>query len=754
MVDHLRPHLKIPKHKSIEDRVFSGGGGGGTYERTDYDRHSNKIFKEAQQLKEIFERSVESKEIQKRYFRVRIPEENNMLSSDGKKVSQDILGNLVGAFEKNVGYFSTNKDSFSSLIEQLKTYRESKNHRGKSKFSIIEDIGDIPANEKISKELSDLIKNNQYSGEALVTLFPDLSRQEQQIIKKAIHEYLQDQEGEVLNEVDSASGKILRVKAKNEKVLTQIAEAFLSVQAVDPVQEVLDESTTQGEKIEDSVVISPNNGDAVVCIFDSGVIRDSKFLSDSIIGYEEPLGPAYNLGHGTMVASRIIYGNSLRDDVSKAKLIPDVKVLSVCIITKDDLGNKILPKTDQIIKVIRNTVERWHQKIKVYNLSMNFVYQSSQRMMTIDENKVSPVAAEIDKLCKNFEVLFMLTTGNYPFDIKFPPSESYPSYFLREDTRICCPGEAMLALTVGSITDRENNGSMARRHLPSPFTRKGPGFNQYRKPDLVAPGGNYTLNWKSFDDLSVVGISGDGKHLAYSNGTSFAAPLISRLAAKIFSHIPNATPELVKALLIHSAKMTNSDILDNEMAENLMGNGLPDADYLFFSTQWDQNYFFQGKIGYRKIIKLPFFVPSCLINRKVKGKLRIRFTLAFYPETNRSLKKGYCKSHLKVHLNKKNKNGNYKLSPTGDGTEVIKDRYSSIIRYDKTFSREIAPGEWELIIEQESKWNLSETDTPFSIILTVSDPIKGEKIDIYNSIQAEAPNIYENLLEVKETIKV
>ncbi|MBS0351152.1 MAG: S8 family peptidase [Proteobacteria bacterium] len=662
----------------------------------------------------------------------------------------------MGASEKNIGYFSTNRESFSSFIEQLKTYRESEEHRGKSKFSGIEDISNIPASEKISKELFELIKNNQYSGEALITLFPDLSKQEQQTIKMAIDEYLRDREGEIISEVDSASGKMLRIKAKNEGVLTQIAESFLSVQAVDSVQEVLVESTAQGMQIEDSVIISPNNADAAVCIFDSGVIADSKFLSNSMIGYEEPLGPAYNVEHGTMVASRIIYGNSLRDDISKATLVPDVKVLSVCIITRDNLGNRIPPATDHILKVIRKPVEKWHKKIKVYNLSMNFVIQNTQQMVTIDENKVSPVAAEIDKLCKTYEILFVLTTGNYPLNLNFLPSEEYPKYFLREDTRICCPSEAMLALTVGSIADRENNGSMARRDFPSPFTRKGPGFNQYRKPDVVvAPGGNYTENWKNFDDLSVVGISGDGKHLAYSNGTSFAAPLVSRLAAKIFSHIPNATPDMVRALLIHSAKVKNSDMFDSEMAENLMGNGFPDTSCLFNSTQWDQNYFFQGKIGYRKIIRLPFFVPSCLIDRKVRKKLRIRFTLAFSPETNRALKNGYCKSHLRTCLYKKNKKDNELRDASADkkSTEVIKDRYSTIIRYDKTFSVGMAAGEWELLIEQESRWTITEAEVPFAIVLTVSDPVKDEKIDIYNAIRIESPIKYSNLVDVRTSIR-
>jgi subtilisin family serine protease len=607
MSDESRPHLKLSEHKPLEDRTFSGGGGG-TYQRTGFKKHANKIFREAQILNQFFEKSIDHDTIKKRYFRIELPEETNILaSSEGKKISDTILGNLVGAPAKNIGHFSTLETSFSALLEQIKIYNDSETHVGKSKFAPIETISSIPEKEKISIELENLIKDKKYNGEVLVTLFCDLSREEQEGIKKSINLYLLHKEGEIIGEVDTSQGKLLRVKAKPESI-TDFAKQFISIQSIDPVEEVIIESARKGAKIEDQVTVMPNESRASVCIFDSGVTKNSRFLDSSIIGYEEPIGPPFNNDHGTFVASRIIYGNSLRDAISKGQLNPDTKVLSVCMISHDEIGNRRPARGDEFLKIIRDTVERWHQKIKVYNISMNLTNPNVQEGAIVTDDSVGGIAAEIDSLSRKYNVLFILTTGNYPADRRAPiPTEPYPDYFHKDDNRMLRPGEAMLALTVGSVADKENEGSMAKSSAPSPFTRKGPGFNTYRKPDLVAQGGNFANNWREFNELSVAGIGCGGDHISYGNGTSFAAPLISRLAAKAFEYIENATPELVRALLIYSANLTKSELFDSEMTQKLMGNGLPDTTRLLTSDRWNQNYILQGVIGYRKIMKIPFY---------------------------------------------------------------------------------------------------------------------------------------------------
>lgn len=742
-----RPLLLISESRPIQDRTYKGRGGD-IYLRESYSDHGKKLFTQAAQLKREFQSSIDFEKINRRYLRVEIPEDKNLWKSDGEKLNTSILSSLVGTPEKNVGHFSTLEKSFNSFLEQLETYSHS--NSGKYKFAIIETISKIPAAEKINRSLYMLIKQHKFNGEILLTLFPDLSRNEQENLKQAINSYLKTSDGKILSEIDTNSGKMFRIQIRADEI-ENLANCFMAVQSIDPVDEFLVESATFGQRIEDDIQVLPNTSNAKVCIFDSGVIQGSRFLDNSLLGHEEPLGPPYNYEHGTLVASRIIYGNSLRDNISMGILKPDVKVLSVCMNSFDDLGNPKPARGDDFLRIIRDTVKRWHRQIKVYNLSMNLYYGNTTIPSIIIDEKVHPVAAQIDKLSKEHGVLFILTTGNRnkPSSIK-----EYPHYFEEEDSRLVSPGEAMLALTVGSITDRENEGSLAKSNHPSPFTRRGPGFNQYRKPDLVAQGGNYTYDWKSFDDLSVAGLAKDGKSLAYGTGTSYAAPLISRLAAHLFDRIPNVTSELVRALLIHSATSIATNIIEPEMLQNLIGNGLPDAKMLLNCDRWNQNYIFQSTIGYRKICKVPFYIPASLTNRKGRQKLRIKFTLVSSPETDITLKKGYCKSHLQTQLFKLNSKNELTKAATEKNSKVVTDRYSTVIRYDKTFSGELLSGEWELVIEQQSKWTLKEKDTPFAVVISVCDPRNEKDVDIYTSIQAEIPNRYRDLIEVQDKIRV
>ena len=750
MSETLRPHLKLEEIRSITDRIYPAGGGGGTYPREDYRRHAGKIFRHTQKLKESFENTEDQNLTRKRYIRVELPKESNVHAGEGETLSKNILGELVGAPKKNVGHFSTNENSLDLLSEQLKTYRDTDKHTGKSKFAPIEKISNIPSSEKISDNLKAILKEGIEPGEVLVSLFPDLSRDEVATIKKAMIDFLKDGNGEIVSGYEGISGQLFKVKAKANKI-APLADCFLAIQTVDPVGDLFVESAIIGEPIEETVRVIPNQSTAKVCIFDSGVVSGSRFFETSIIDNEEPIGPPHSVEHGTFVASRIIYGNSLRDSISEGQLTPDVKVLSVCMKSHDAVGNPKAATGDDFVRIIRNTVERWHSQISVYNLSMNLILNNKGYVVTDDH--VGPVAAELDSLSRKFGVLFILTTGNYPINEPVP-NKRYPDYFKSESCRLCQPSEAMLALTVGSSADRENRGSIAKKNTPSPFTRRGPGFSAYRKPDLVAPGGNLTKDWKQFDDLSSAGIDQGGGNIAYSTGTSFAAPIISRLAAKIFENIQDATPDLVRAMLIHSATVSGWEHLDENLLLQLVGNGEPDTAFLLSSDRWNQHFMYQGQIDYRKIVKIPFYVPSALTDREGRKKVRVQFTLAFSPETNRTLKSGYCKSHLRTKIYKKNDEGDlYGVTATRNHISVT-DKYSTVLRYDRVFSSGLQSGDWELEIEQQSRWTLKDTNTPFAFVLTISDPQEDQSIDIYQAIQTEAANRFQDLIPIKPRVKV
>lgn len=131
------------------------------------------------------------------------------------------------------------------------------------------------------------------------------------------------------------------------------------------------------------------------------------------------------------------------------------------------------------------------------------------------------------------------------------------------------------------------------------------------------------------DDLGVAGISKSGKNLAYGNGTSYSAPLVSRLASHLFACIPNATSPLIRAMLIHFSAQPDSNGFENATFLNLIGNGFPISEKLINSNPWEQSFLYQGEVNFRKIYTIPFFVPKCLTNRKGNNILGIRLTISF-----------------------------------------------------------------------------------------------------------------------------
>jgi hypothetical protein len=313
-----------------------------------------------------------------------------------------------------------------------------------------------------------------------------------------------------------------------------------------------------------------------------------------------------------------------------------------------------------------------------------------------------------------------------------------------------------LSITVGSATGRDNEGSMAPKLHPSPFTRRGPGFAGFRKPDVAAHGGNTGKNWKTTEDLSTAGLDCTGQFLAYDNGTSHAAPLISRLAAQVFSALPDANSPLVRAIIVHFSSIPNdinsSDFLDKGSLPNLMGNGLPDIKRIVTSTSSAQSYLYYGAMDYRQIAKIPFYVPCTLCERQGK-QVRLTYTLAYAPETNRNLKKGYCKSTIKANLFKRDGSGKLKKIPKGKEGVVLKETYSTIIQDNRTIARGSMGGDWEIQLEHTSRWKLRDNSVPFGLVITIQDPQEDEKVDIFESIQKEVPNRYQNQMHIRERMR-
>ena len=124
----------------------------------------------------------------------------------------------------------------------------------------------------------------------------------------------------------------------------------------------------------------------------------------------------------------------------------------------------------------------------------------------------------------------------------------------------------------------------------SPFSRTGPGVNATSqngaiKPEFVHYGGNTVwtaLGQISHNDpgASVVStaLHESGRLFSASSGTSFAAPRVARTAAEILRSYPNASGNLLRALLGVSAEIPGAaagQFPDERQRHHALGYGIP-----------------------------------------------------------------------------------------------------------------------------------------------------------------------------------
>ena len=372
-------------------------------------------------------------------------------------------------------------------------------------------------------------------------------------------------------------------------------------------------------------------------------------------------------GHGTGVSGIAIYGDvsqSLKNRIFQ----PKVWLFSARVTNEDNKYKSDILLENQIERAIDYFVSNYPQ-CKVINISLGdskLVYQDSQKQFRL--------AAKIDEIAYRFQdknILFVISAGNFDYN---PISteilrQDYPNYLLKDEARIIDPATSAIALTVGSLSmgkgasrysdDASINAIAKVEGYPSPFTRTGLGVDEMIKPDLVDFGGDFVLDRKRcIENEPGVSILTMNKNFqGYSLfkfyiGTSFSAPRVANLAAQLFTKFPNATSNLIRALIANSAeypKEIPNELQDENIKLRVYGNGQPDFSRSAYSNE-NKVVLLEDDIidvGNFKIYTIPS-LPSDFI--KTRGTRYISVTLAFDPPTRHTRGDSYLGITMEFHL--------------------------------------------------------------------------------------------------------
>lgn len=293
---------------------------------------------------------------------------------------------------------------------------------------------------------------------------------------------------------------------------------------------------------------------------------------------------------------------------------------------------------------------------RVFNLSLgdvNLPYRGG---------KVSPWASILDTLARELDVLIVVSSGNFTYQPRpdeFPDAHvnRYPRYLLDDDAKIIEPATGAIVLTVGSLSRLDalprgaGQDDVALRPVahalgPSPFTRSGPGLGGSVKPELCDFGGNHAYDGRlnrirELDELSAVSMNRDYLRRLFATGigSSYAAPRVAHIAAKLFQFFEGASANLIRALMVSSAAVpAQSATALQELGKNAVlqvcGYGRANFDRARFSDENRVALYSQSQIGHNNFHVYQIPIPESFLESRESRTIEI--TLAYDPPVRHS----------------------------------------------------------------------------------------------------------------------
>lgn len=366
-------------------------------------------------------------------------------------------------------------------------------------------------------------------------------------------------------------------------------------------------------------IAHPAEDAARICILDSGINTNHPLLAPAIAESENFTNDedAFDrAGHGTAVASIALYGD-LESCNRLNQWQPELWLFNGKILDKNgEFDQKTIEKT--LLESVTYFVEE-HQ-CRIFNVSIG------NANSPYDQRHIRGMAYILDKLARDFDILFIVSAGNFKGS-EHPPvphtswRDEYPEYLISPQSVIIDPASALNVITVGSFALHNATVeqlrypeiaqlSPASEGQPSPFTRHGPSIKGAIKPELVAVGGNLATPMRQEDAQWQPHMKGLGvltcNHQFVGNtvfteisGTSFAAPYITHLAGRLLNNYPDASANLLRAMLINHANMPDSvtstftedmraiykEQYRRDIERDIAGYGLIDEDILYRSSQ-------------------------------------------------------------------------------------------------------------------------------------------------------------------------
>lgn len=448
-----------------------------------------------------------------------------------------------------------------------------------------------------------------------------------------------------------------------------------------------------------------------VGIFDGGIDEGSLLLKDYVNeNHLISTSPDVDfIQHGTSVAGAALYGDLKKYNDDNPLPVPSINVESF----------RVLPPTNssdfdlyEVIDIIEKVVPK-RKDIKVFNLSLG-------PFGPISDDYISRFTYVIDSLSQHGERLFVVAVGN---------TGNEPDEGLR---RIQAPSDTINGIGVGAYTFNQQS-----EIIRAPYSSVGEGREGAKvKPDIVDYGGC---------DINPFHLIGAFQESTIpDNGTSYAAPIVSRKAAELIGRCNIVDPLSAKALLVNSALHPKGQF------DRYLGYGvLPESvDDIMQCSSNRVTVLYRQRILPKKFARLE--IPL-LRDLNYKGKVDITWTIAIACKPNSLNTEDYTTNCIEDFFYPNSNTYKYK-SPTGKpewrkNTIVHKEEIENLLaqgwkksKYPVTESgsnylneqERRANFKWDTIVKKGISMSYKKLDSPYLVIHAMDRYVEDSNSDFFN----------------------
>jgi subtilase family protein len=463
--------------------------------------------------------------------------------------------------------------------------------------------------------------------------------------------------------------------------------------------------------------------------------------------------------HGSFIAGLLVGAGALNPEVADRFERVPCRFYDIDLLPRRDLLSRYYRTPDDFFDQLDEQIARAKTEhgVRIFNMSLG---SPGLRQ----GHGYSSFAAQVDRIAKEHDVIFVVSAGNLRGAEARPPWPDDADDALQMlaartvvDERIIAPAEHLYGCTVTALNPPGLPGVVA--DVPTTYSRRGPGAGGARKPDMCQIGGA-TRRDGNRSGLFSIGVDGG---LVDGSGTSYAAPLVAATISALDHRLQGRAPrETLLALPVHYATRPAPMLAKplRTVARDFVGFGVPPhAEACLTDVPHSITLVFSDVLPPKRELSFVFTWPRSLTTEAGKCRGRVDVTLAYTPPVDAAFDAECQRVQLEAHL--------YQLEEKTDDEGNVKEdsqsrlhhsdnalpehlayteryllesglKWTPIKRYERKIPRGIGSrGEWRLALKSVVRAGViyPEEGINFTLIMTISDP--GNIAPIYDEVRAE-----------------